>query len=416
VEFNDVAGNLGELASHAGAEILYFLQGELIAASSPEARELGIYGAWMPPDVFQTLETGEEDAAVSSRRILGDDVLTAFRTLPARSGVLAVPLSLEAGDTRIRQGELSHIILFAALIGGLLSLALSVVVGRALTGPIGRLQRAAASVGAGNLRVKLPEQTGDEFGRLYASFNRMVRRLRRARTQEVRSARVIAWGEMARQVAHEIKNPLTPIKLAVQHLRRAYADKRDDFGEVLERNVEQVLLEIDRLADIARAFSRYGTPAASSGPIEPVRVDQVVHEAITLYRAGDAEIEYREDIEPDLPYAFGRGAELKEVLINLLENARDALNGDGVITVAAKRGETGVEIYVRDNGPGIPPELLPRVFDPHFSTRSAGTGLGLAIVRRLVESWGGEVAAQSEEGRGTTIRIVLRAASDYLTL
>jgi nitrogen fixation/metabolism regulation signal transduction histidine kinase len=416
VEFPDVGGDLAELASHAGAEVLYYLQGELAGAASPEAVELGIYGAWMDPAVFQTLETGEEDAATASRQIFGDNVLIAYRTLGARAGALAVPLSLEAGDTRFRQRELAHLILFAALIGGLLSLALSVVVGRALTGPIGRLQRAASAVGAGNLRVKLPEATGDEFGKLYTSFNQMVRRLRRARAQQVRSARVLAWGEMARQVAHEIKNPLTPIKLAVQHLRRAHADQRPDFPEVLDRNVEQVLLEIDRLADIARAFSRYGAPASSTGPVQAVPVDQVVHEAITLYRAGDPEIEYREQVEPDLPRAFGRGAELKEVLINLLENARDAVDGDGVITVAARRAEHGVEICVHDNGPGIPAELLSRVFEPHFSTRSTGTGLGLAIVRRLVESWGGEVAAESGEGRGTTIRIVLRAASDYLTL
>jgi signal transduction histidine kinase len=416
IEFADLPGDLGELASHAGAEILYYLQGELIAASSPESLELGIYGAWMSPQVFQLLKSGEEDAAVSNRKIFGDDVLTAYRTLPARSAVLSVPLSLETGDTRVRQRELSHLILFAALIGGLLSLALSVAVGRALTGPINTLQRAAASVGAGNLRIKLPTRTQDEFGDLYASFNRMVRRLRRARSQQVRSARVLAWGEMARQIAHEIKNPLTPIKLAVQHLKRAHADQRPDFGEVLDRNVDQVLLEIDRLADIARAFSRYGAPGASAGPIEAVRVGQVVHEAITLYKAGDPEIDYREEVDEDMPRAFARGAELKEVLINLLENARDALDRDGEIVVAAKRGEHGVEICVRDNGPGIPAEMLPRIFEPHFSTRSTGTGLGLAIVRRLVESWGGEVTAESEEGRGTTIRVVLRAASDYLTL
>ncbi len=416
VEFNDLAGRLGELAAHAGAEVLYFLQGELVAASSPEARELGIYGAWIPPQVFLSLAGGEEDAAVSSRQIFGDNVVTAYRTLESRSGVLAVPLSLEAGDTRIRQRELAHLILFAAMIGGLLSLSLSVVVGRALTGPINTLQRAAASVGAGNLRVRLPERTGDEFGNLYASFNRMVRRLRRARTQQERSARVLAWGEMARQVAHEIKNPLTPIKLAVQHLRRAYADQRPDFEEVLDRNVDQVLLEIDRLSDIARAFSRYGAPPASTGPIEAVRVDQIVHEAITLYRAGDPEVQYHADIEPHLPAAFGRTAELKEVLINLLENARVALEGGGTIVVAARSEGQNVEILVQDNGPGIATELLERIFEPHFSTRSAGTGLGLAIVRRLVESWGGQVTAESEEGRGTTIRIVLRAASDYLTL
>jgi nitrogen fixation/metabolism regulation signal transduction histidine kinase len=341
-------------------------------------------------------------------------VVTAYRTLP--SGVLAVPLSLEASETRFRQRELAHLILFAALVGLLLSLALSVAVGRALAGPIGRLQRAAASVGSGNLRVKLPEQTGGEFGQLYTSFNRMVRRLRRARAQQERSARVLAWGEMARQVAHEIKNPLTPIKLAVQHMRRAYADRRPDFGDVLDRNVEQVLSEIDRLADIARAFSRYGAPQPSAGPLQPLQVGQIVHEAITLYRAGDPEIEYREDIEAGLPQAFSRGAELKEVLINLLENARDAVDGNGVITVAARRAGSDVEICVRDNGPGIPSDVLGRVFEPHFSTRSTGTGLGLAIVRRLVEGWGGAVRAESEEGRGTTIRIVLRAASDYLTM
>ena len=416
VEFADVAGDLGELASHAGADILYYLQGELVAASSPESVELGVYGAWMSPQVFQMLESGEEDAAVSNRRIFGDYVLTAYRTLPARSGVLSVPLSLEAGDTRMRQRELAHLIFFAALFGGLLSLTLSIVVGRALTGPINTLQRAAASVGGGNLRVKLPKRTGDEFGELYASFNQMVRRLRRARSQQVRSARVLAWGEMARQVAHEIKNPLTPIKLAVQHVRRAYADKRPDFDNVLEENVEQVLIEIDRLADIARAFSRYGAPGATAGPIEPVRVNQVVREAITLYKAGDPQIEYLEEVEEDLPSAFARGPELKEVLINLLENARDALDGDGVIVVAAKRVEDNVEICVRDNGPGIPEAMLPRIFDPQFSTRSTGTGLGLAIVRRLVENWGGKVTAESEEGRGTTVRVSLRAASDYLTL
>ena len=416
VEFADVSGDLRELAAHAGADILYYMQGELVAASSPEARELGIYGAWMSPDVFQLLESGEEDGAASNRRIFGDNVVTAYRTLPARSGVLAVPFSLEAGETRFRQRELAHLILFAALMGGLLSLALSLAVGRALAGPIGRLQRAAAAVGSGNLRVRLPERTGDEFGRLYTSFNRMVRRLRRARAQQERSARVLAWGEMARQVAHEIKNPLTPIKLAVQHLRRAHADRRPDFSEVLDRNVDQILSEIDRLSDIARAFSRYGAPQPATGPLQPVPVDHIVREAITLYRAGDPEVEYREDIEVDLPRAFGRGAELKEVLINLLENARDAVDGNGVITVAAQRAGNDVEISVRDNGPGIPSELLPRIFEPHFSTRSTGTGLGLAIVRRLVESWGGEVAAESEEGRGTTIRIVLRAASDYLTM
>jgi signal transduction histidine kinase len=408
VEFQEVPGDLSELASHAGADVLYYFEGELARASSPEARDLGVYGAWMPPGIYYALTRGDEDAAVSTRQIAGQQVLTAYRAL-VPAGILAVPMSLESGDTAVRQRELAHLILFAALMGGLLSLMLSVIVGRALTGPIGRLQRAAAQVGAGNLRVRMPEHTGDEFGQLFETFNRMVRRLRRARKREVQTARVLAWGEMARQVAHEIKNPLTPIKLAVQHLRRAHADGKPNFGELLNENVDQILLEIDRLSEIARAFSRYGAPQPGSGPLEPVNVQQIVHEALTLYRAGDPDVTYREEVEPDVPRALGRTGELREVLINLLENARAALEGiGGDICIAARATENGVEIAVTDNGPGIPADFLPRVFEPHFSTRSAGTGLGLAIVRRLVESWGGAVTAESEPGAGTTIRVALR--------
>lgn len=410
-EYQSVNGDLRALSTKAGAEMLYYIQGELSDASSPESRELGVFGAWMPPDVFAALTRGDQDAAVATRKIGGQDVLTAYRSmLVSRGFALAVPMSLESGETAIRQRELAHLILFAAVIGGLLSLLLSVVVGRALTGPIGQLQRAAAQVGSGNLRVRMPEQTGDEFGELYASFNRMVRRLRRARTQQIRTARVLAWGEMARQVAHEIKNPLTPIKLAVQHLKRAHADGKSNFSEVLDESVDQILIEIDRLSEIARAFSRYGAPAASTGPLEPVNVEQVIHEALTLYRAGDPDVEYREVVESGVPRALGRPGELKEVLLNLLENARAALDAGGTITVSAHRDDAGIALAVADNGPGIPSDFLPRVFDPHFSTRSAGTGLGLAIVRRLVESWGGSVTAESEIGKGTTIRVVLKEA------
>src|SRR5690606_12876810 len=192
--------------------------------------------------------------------------------------------------------------------------ALSVLVGRALARPIGQLRRAAMAVGAGRLRSRLPEQRADEFGELFTVFNRMVRRLRRARAQEIRTARVLAWGEMSRQVAPEIKNPLTPIKLSVQHLRRAYADGRPDFAEILELNVEQILAEIDRLTEIARVFARFGAPPEAAGPLERVDVGRVVEETLTLYRAGEGGVRYVTEVEADLPPAHARAGELKEVL------------------------------------------------------------------------------------------------------
>jgi signal transduction histidine kinase len=402
-EFPQPTNDIRELAARAGTDVLRYFDGELADVSSPETLELGVYGAWMPPDVYIGLESGEETGDVKPSRVGQESFLMAYHTVrPA--GALAVPTALSAADAAVRQRELAHLILFAALVGGILSLVLSVAVGRALAGPIGRLQRAAGAVGAGQLNVRLPEPPG-EFGQLFASFNRMTRRLRRARAQELRTARVLAWGEMARQIAHEIKNPLTPIKLAVQHLRRAYNDGRRDFGGILGENVDQILTEIDRLTEIARAFSRYGAPGEMTGPLAPVDVGAVVHEALTLYRAGDPNVQYGEEVDRDLPAAQARTGELKEVIINLLENARIALDGQGSVLVRAYQTDGRIELEVQDTGPGIPADLLPRIFEPQFSTRSTGTGLGLPIVRRIVESWGGSVTAESEHGRGTTVRV-----------
>jgi signal transduction histidine kinase len=411
LEFADSEGDLRELATHAGTDVLYYYNsGELAEVSSPEALELGVYGAWMSPEVYLQLASGEENTAQEPQRVGRQSFLLAYRTLrPA--GTLAVPASLTAGEAAVRQRELAHLVLFAVVIGALLSLALSVLVGRQLAGPIGKLRRAATAVGAGHLRVRLPEPAG-EFGQLFASFNRMVRRLRRARTREIRTARVLAWGEMARQIAHEIKNPLTPIKLSVQHLRRAHADGRKDFAGILDENVDQILKEIDRLSEIARAFSRYGAPGELEGPLAAVDLRSVVREALTLYRAGDSAVEYRDEIAGDLPAVQARSGELKEVLLNLIENARAALDGEGRIVVTAERVEDRVELDIIDDGPGIPPELLSRVFEPHFSTRSTGTGLGLAIVRRIVEDWGGSVTAESEPGRGTRVRVRMLPAPE----
>ncbi|MFL5539954.1 MAG: sensor histidine kinase, partial [Longimicrobiaceae bacterium] len=230
-------------------------------------------------------------------------------------------------------------------------------------------------------------------------------------TDEIRSARVLAWGEMARQVAHEIKNPLTPIRLAVQHVRRAWADGRDDFGTILDRNVESVLREIDRLGEIARAFSRFGTPAESTEPLEPVEVRRVAEDTLALYRGGDDGIAYLLEIDGAAPRALAREGELREVLVNLLENARAALDGSGEVRISAgpAGGGAWVRVDVSDTGEGIAPEQLPRIFEPRFSTRTSGTGLGLAIVRRMVESWGAAITVDSTPGEGTTVHLRLRA-------
>ena len=217
-----------------------------------------------------------------------------------------------------------------------------------------------------------------------------------------RAERVLAWGEMARQVAHEIKNPLTPMRLGLQHLRRVYRDRRGNFDRTLEDTADRMLAEIDRLDTIARAFSRFAAPAGDAQPLDRIDLGAVIGEVVQLYRLAEEGCEVELRVEHP---AFGaaRADEVKEVLVNLLENARNA--GARRVLVSVRGGE----ITVSDDGIGIEPDLLPRIFEPRFSTTTSGSGLGLAIVKRLVESWGGSIEVESETARGTTIVVRLPA-------
>jgi len=229
-------------------------------------------------------------------------------------------------------------------------------------------------------------------------------------TELAHAQRVLAWGEMARQVAHEIKNPLTPIRLGVQHLRRARG--RPDFDEVLDQNVTRILTEIDRLDEIARAFSRYGGAPQDRPPAEPTDVAAIVQDVVALELLGEGGVTWKCQVVGAPPMALARGDELREVLLNLFENARLAQARTVTSTVSEARADgdaRAVQISVSDDGTGMAADVLPRIFEPHFSTRTSGSGLGLAITRRLVESWGGAVTIESEEGKGTCVKVVLLA-------
>ncbi len=235
-------------------------------------------------------------------------------------------------------------------------------------------------------------------------------------TDELERERILVRGDMAQRIAHEVKNPLTPIKLSVQHLQRVWMDRRGDFERVLERSVGVVLAEIDRLASIARSFSRMGSPGGLDGdPLVAVDVRVVIMELLDLYTSGrESTLSLEADIEEDLPLALCPHDGLKGVLINLLENARSAMQDGGLVKIGVRRTEqepSHVAISVEDQGTGIPEELLARVFEPRFSTRSAGAGLGLWIAKRSVDSWGGSIEIASEVGRGTVVQVRLRCAA-----
>jgi two-component system nitrogen regulation sensor histidine kinase NtrY len=190
------------------------------------------------------------------------------------------------------------------------------------------------------------------------------------------------------------------MRLGLQHLRRAYRDRRGEFDRTLEETAERMLSEIDRLDTIARAFSRFAAPAEDRQPLDRIDLGATVREVVQLYRLSEDGCEIRLTTEPGSTGA-ARSDEVKEVMVNLMENARNA--GAGLVEITVGPGR----IQVTDDGSGIPPDLLPRIFEPRFSTTTSGSGLGLAIVRRLVESWGGQIEVASEVGQGTTIMVRL---------
>jgi nitrogen fixation/metabolism regulation signal transduction histidine kinase len=237
-----------------------------------------------------------------------------------------------------------------------------------------------------------------------ASFNDMVEELRTSREQIARIEREQAWKEMAKQVAHEIKNPLTPMKLSVQHLRQAFRDKVPNLEEIVARVTQTVIEQVDVLSRIASEFSNFARMPEPR--FERVHVHELLRETVSLFREVEG-IEFRTNFGNTHPVVVADPDELRRVFINLVRNSVQAMDRGGRITLTTAVEDGFCRVSIVDTGYGIPPHLKERVFQPNFSTKTDGTGLGLAICRRIIEDLNGTIELESEVGRGTSVVIRL---------
>lgn len=382
-----------------------YRDGRLIAASDPLQVVVAPIGRWLDADVQRALGEGEDLVATRLLSAGQRDVLFGFRPL-GNGLVVAVPARVGDDTLDQRRRDLGVLVLLSTILGALAALALSGYAARRLARPIGTLRDAALAVAGGRRSDIILADATVEFAPVFDAFDAMARDLAASEAQVARAQRVFAWGEMARQIAHEIKNPLTPMRLGVQHLLRAWRDGRPDFGAILEENAERVLREIEHLDETARSFSQFGTPPEAQAPVPVIDVAVVCRDVLALERLGREERTWTLRGAQGPQWAFARSPELREVLLNLGENSRmaEARHIELVITAA---GDT-VTVAVHDDGSGVPSDILPRVFEPHFSTQTSGSGLGLAISRRLVEEWGGSIRLTSQPGQGTVVAITLR--------
>ncbi len=390
-------------------DVNMFVGARLLATSERNLFASGLLPTRVDADVYHALALRNEAASVTRERIGEFEYLVAATPLSVRQqGILTVPLTSRQRDIDEQLDTLDRRALLAALLfifGGAL---LGYRMAERISDPVNRLTRATRRIARGDLDARIAATSSDELRRLVEAFNGMAADLQRQRGELERTHRLEAWAEMARQVAHEIKNPLTPIQLNAEHLRRVHADRGEPLSPVLQDCVATILAQVKLLRQIASEFSSF----ASSPTARPAEVDLTVllHEIVDPYRVGlDGRIHLEVAIPPALPAVFADRNLVSRSLTNIVENALHAMPGSGTLSVAATVDDGWVRIRISDTGAGMDEEALARAFEPYFSTKASGTGLGLPIAKRNVELSGGTITVQSERDKGTTVEIALPA-------
>ncbi|HEU4564532.1 MAG TPA: HAMP domain-containing sensor histidine kinase [Gemmatimonadaceae bacterium] len=340
------------------------------------------------------------------------DAMRAAELTPAQRAALAqheqeLNASLEqARRFRYLSERAPYVVAILALLGsGLLALVASRVaahLSRQLSRPLTELVGWTELIARGRpLPEHSPKKRGaPEFEVLRRRMRRMASELETARERELEAERLEAFRETARRVAHELKNPLTPIRFAVERLRR---EAPPPLGEV----VEVLATESRRLEEMARSFSQFGR--LPEGPVSEVDLGELAR--YTARATVPEGVPLEVEVEPGLPMVRGHHDALARALSNVLINAVEACRDGGGVEVrvarASRRGEEAVELRVRDGGGGIPPQQLAQIWEPYATFKPGGTGLGLAIARQTVQAHRGLVEARSDVGRGTEIRFIL---------
>uniref|UniRef100_UPI001F5881E6 HAMP domain-containing sensor histidine kinase n=1 Tax=Anaeromyxobacter oryzisoli TaxID=2925408 RepID=UPI001F5881E6 len=261
----------------------------------------------------------------------------------------------------------------------------------------------------GDLGGRVEIRASGEVGELVRAFNAMTQDLAAGRVRLAQAERVAAWREVARRLAHEIKNPLTPIAMSVETLRDAHAQGRADFPEIFDEGTQAIGEEVRRLKRIVDEFSRFARlPPPERAPVAP---DELVAAVLALFPAPPPGVELRREVAGGLPPVLADRDQVLQVLLNLVRNALDAMRAGGTLRLAARRAGNVVAFEVTDTGAGIAAEDLPRVFEPYFTTKEGGTGLGLAIARRIAEEHGGTLEVTSRLGEGATFTLGLPIAA-----
>lgn len=392
---------------------MYHLDGHLLATSRPRLFDEGLMADVMDPEAYEEMRFGQRSAFIHEETIGNLNYLTAY--VPFRNDkrevIAFMSLPYFARQYGLQQeifallATLTNIYVFLILI----SVVLALVISNRITEPLRFIRESLKNLKLDETNRAIDWQSNDEIGELVDEYNRTLNELVRSAELLAKSERESAWREMAKQVAHEIKNPLTPMKLSIQMLERSMKDGAEDLNERIERTSKTLIEQIDTLSNIATEFSSFAQMPKSvveeMNLVDALRNIEGLHEnsvvAVSLQLNGIEEARIQADKDQVL-----------RVFTNLVKNGIQAIPEDreGKINVELKESENGWLVSVYDNGAGIPEELKDKIFVPNFTTKSSGMGLGLAMVKNIVETGNGKIWFESANDKGTVFYVSFPAA------
>jgi two-component system nitrogen regulation sensor histidine kinase NtrY len=396
---------------------LYDQSGKLINSSQPMIFEAGLLSRYMNPEAFADIKENNAQRILLKEQT-GDISFNAlYLPLPSihqtnvADGFIGIPFfdSEKELDSKLIQLLTTIMNIFTAMF--ILFLVITNWASRALTVPLKLVTDKLKQTTLNGNNEKLEYHSEDEIGLLVNEYNQMLLKLEESKNELAIREKEAAWREMARQVAHEIKNPLTPMKLSLQYLQKAIAEKRENTEALISKIAQTLITQIEILSDIATSFSNF-TALPDLKP-ERLNLSQVLRQSLDLHN-NPAEVCIKADIKAGNYEVIADENILMRSFNNLIINALQAVPAGKKpeIMVSLQTQDHKASISFRDNGSGIPAEIRHKIFVPNFSTKFTGSGIGLAVVKRGIESAGGRIWFETEEGQGTTFYIELPLAQE----
>lgn len=388
---------------------IYDLDGELLASSRPEVFTREIISDRMDPNALYELTEFLQVNFTQPEKIGSLSYLSIYEPIINYRGeyIGYINLPYFSHQDEMRQEISTFIVAFINLYALLffISVVIAVILSNKITRPLSILREKIKGIQLNRQNEQISYQRDDEIGELIKEYNRKVEELADSAEMLAQNEREMAWREMAQQVAHEIKNPLTPMKLNIQFLQRKKAEKSEEFDEFFERATRALIEQIDTLSSIATEFSNFANiPNARNEAINLVERLESVAELFNSGRKLNFELELNNNKEV---FVLADQEQLSRVFMNLIKNAIQSVppKREVKITVSLHVHDDKARVLIMDNGAGIPDNIRPHLFQPNFTTKSSGMGLGLAIVKKIIENFKGSIWFETEINKGTTFYV-----------